>query len=104
MSYQVTHELANSARLVISEVAIVFCRYKYAPLDNHGNSSSAHVDICAVSGLWQLEQGLSVTRRDMEPVESGSDIPIADSTNIQYFDDQQNDLPEHVMDDSHTTV
>ncbi|KAF8256982.1 hypothetical protein EI94DRAFT_1709825 [Lactarius quietus] len=27
-SYQVTHELSNSARLVISEVAIIFCRYE----------------------------------------------------------------------------
>ena len=29
-SYQVTHELADSARLVISEVAVVFCRYECA--------------------------------------------------------------------------
>ncbi|KAF8258434.1 hypothetical protein EI94DRAFT_1708005 [Lactarius quietus] len=42
--------------------------------------------------------------QDMEPVESGSDIPIVDSTNIQYFDDQQDDLLEHVIDDSHTTA
>ncbi|KAF8265724.1 hypothetical protein EI94DRAFT_1702256 [Lactarius quietus] len=48
-SYQVTHELANSARLVISEVAVVFCHYEctYAPLGNHGNSSSVHADTCA---------------------------------------------------------
>ncbi|KAF8262376.1 hypothetical protein EI94DRAFT_1704815 [Lactarius quietus] len=29
-SYQVTHKLADSARLIIGEVAVVFCRYECA--------------------------------------------------------------------------
>ncbi|KAF8274209.1 hypothetical protein EI94DRAFT_1696145 [Lactarius quietus] len=68
-SYQVTHELVDSACLVISEVTVVFCRYEcaYGLFFLDVLLITCLPDTCAVSGFWQLEQGLSVTQRDFGP-------------------------------------
>ncbi|KAF8261546.1 hypothetical protein EI94DRAFT_1705456 [Lactarius quietus] len=67
-SIWVTHELANSACLVICEVAVVFCRYEcpYGLLFFYVFLITCLPGTCVVSVPWQLEQGLSVTRASSE--------------------------------------